>query len=42
MGTTSKKYDIAIKKKAIDLYFKQGMGYKVIAKELDIGSATLN
>jgi transposase len=29
-------YDLAFKKKAIDLYFKEGMGYKTVAKELDV------
>lgn len=29
-------YDITFKKTAVDLYFKEGMGYKTVAKELGI------
>ena len=36
MDKIQKKYDLTIKKKAVDLYFKQGMGYKTVAKELGI------
>ncbi|GIM48389.1 hypothetical protein DNHGIG_39380 [Collibacillus ludicampi] len=36
MGKMRKTYDLAFKKKAVDLYMKEGMGYKTIAKELGI------
>ncbi|MDZ5474687.1 transposase [Bacillus sp. 31A1R] len=29
-------YDVAFKKKAVDLYFNVGMGYKTVAKELGV------
>ncbi|MCM3783920.1 transposase [Neobacillus mesonae] len=36
MGKIRKTYDIAFKKKAVDLYLKDGKGYKTVAKELGI------
>ena len=36
MGEIKKTYDLAFKKKAVDLYLKEEMGYKSVAKELDI------
>ncbi|MDM5439837.1 helix-turn-helix domain-containing protein [Bacillus hominis] len=36
MGKTKRTYDETFKKKAIDLYFKEGMGYTRIGKELGI------
>lgn len=36
MGKIRKTYDRSFKKKAVDMYLKEGMGYKRIAKELDI------
>ncbi|MCC3382301.1 hypothetical protein ACFQ5D_20960 [Paenibacillus farraposensis] len=37
MGKIRKTYDITFKKKAADLYLKDGMGYKTVAKEPGIG-----
>jgi transposase len=37
MGKIRETYDVKFKKKAVDLYLKEGMGYKTVAKELDIG-----
>jgi transposase len=36
MGKIRETYDITFKKKAVDLYLKEGMGYKTVAKELGI------
>jgi transposase len=36
MGKIRKTYDVKFKKKAVDLYKKEGMGYKSVAKELGI------
>ncbi|WP_416808843.1 transposase [Bacillus thuringiensis] len=36
MGKIRVTYDVEFKKKAIDLYLKEGMSYKNIAKELGI------
>ncbi|MGQ7872401.1 transposase [Bacillus sp. 1A] len=36
MGKIRVTYDIECKKKAVDLYLKEGMGYKTVAKELGI------
>ncbi|WP_435868785.1 transposase [Bacillus mycoides] len=36
MGKIRVTYDIEFKKKTIDLYLKEGMSYKTIAKELGI------
>ncbi|MED4907232.1 transposase [Brevibacillus centrosporus] len=36
MGKIRTTYDTAFKKKAVDLYLKDGMGYKSVAKELGI------
>ncbi|HDR8476810.1 transposase [Bacillus thuringiensis] len=36
MGKIKVTYDVEFKKKAIDLYLKEGMSYKNIAKELGI------
>ncbi|WP_082341189.1 transposase [Sporosarcina globispora] len=36
MGKTRQTYDAAFKKRAADLYLKEGMGYETVAKELDI------
>lgn len=38
MGKMRKTYDLAFKKKAVDMYLKEGMGYKTVARELDIHS----
>ncbi|MEC2938446.1 transposase, partial [Bacillus cereus] len=36
MGKIRVTYDIEFKKKAVNLYLKEGMGYKTVAKELGI------
>ncbi|NNU94243.1 helix-turn-helix domain-containing protein [Geobacillus sp. NFOSA3] len=36
MGKIRKTYDAKFKKKAVDLYWKEGMGYKTVSKELGI------
>lgn len=36
MGKIRKTYDLAFKKKAVELYFGEEMGYKSVAKELGI------
>ncbi|ASS90594.1 MAG: helix-turn-helix domain-containing protein [Bacillaceae bacterium] len=36
MGKIRKTYDAKFKKKAVDLYLKEGMGYKAVTKELGI------
>jgi transposase len=36
MGRIRKTYDAKFKKKAVDLYLKEGMGNKTVAKELGI------
>ncbi len=36
MGKIRQTYDLTFKKKAVDLYFKEGMGYKTVAKELGV------
>ncbi|MED4512559.1 helix-turn-helix domain-containing protein, partial [Bacillus cereus] len=36
MGKIRRTYDETFKKKAIDLYFKEGMGYTQIGKTLSI------
>lgn len=36
MGKIKRTFDAAFKKKAVDLYLKDGMGYKTVAKELGI------
>ncbi|GCD84080.1 hypothetical protein PTHTG4_31450 [Parageobacillus thermoglucosidasius] len=36
MGKIRKTYDAKFKKKAVDLYLKEGMGYETVAKELGI------
>lgn len=36
MGKARKTYDINFKKKVVDLHLKDGMGYNIIAKELNI------
>jgi transposase len=36
MGKIRKTYDAKFKKKAVDLYLEEGMGYKTVAKELGI------
>lgn len=36
MGEQLKTYDVAFKKKAVDLYLKKGMGYKTVGKELNV------
>jgi transposase len=36
MGKIRKTYDVKFKKKAVDLYLKEGMGYETVAKELGI------
>ncbi|PEB38339.1 helix-turn-helix domain-containing protein [Bacillus pseudomycoides] len=36
MGKIKRTYDETFKKKAIDLYFKEGMGHTKIGKELGI------
>lgn len=39
MGKIRKTYDVKFKKKAVDLYLKEGMGYKTVAKELGISDS---
>lgn len=36
MGKNRATYDVVFKKKAVDLYLKESMGYKTVAKELGI------
>ncbi|WP_316572954.1 transposase [Neobacillus sp. YIM B06451] len=36
MGKTRETYDIQFKKRAVDLYLKEGMGYKTVAREMGI------
>lgn len=36
MGKIRKTYDAKFKKKAVDLYLKEGLGYETVAKELGI------
>ncbi|WP_243385064.1 transposase [Bacillus kexueae] len=36
MGKIRKTYDVKFKKKAVDLYLKEGIGYVTVAKELGI------
>lgn len=36
MGKIRKTYDTTFKKKAVDLYLKEGMGYERVGKELGI------
>ncbi|QWI72913.1 helix-turn-helix domain-containing protein (plasmid) [Bacillus mycoides] len=36
MGKIKKTYDVFFKKKAVDLYLKEGMTYKKVAKKLGI------
>ncbi|PUA40832.1 transposase [Paenibacillus elgii] len=36
MGEINKTYSVEFKQKAVNMYLKQGMGYKSIAKELGI------
>jgi transposase len=39
MGKIRKTYDVTFKKKAVDLYLKEGMGSKTVAKELGISDS---
>ncbi|SFQ51588.1 helix-turn-helix domain-containing protein, partial [Priestia endophytica] len=41
MGKTNRTYDLKTKRKAVDLYLKEEMGYKTIAKELEIDVAII-
>lgn len=36
MGKIRETYDVTFKKKAVDLYLKEGMGFKTVAKEFGI------
>ena|ERR1700730_9769575 len=36
MGKIKVTYDVQFKKKAVDMYLKDGMGYKIVGKELGI------
>ncbi|TKD71904.1 transposase [Pseudalkalibacillus hwajinpoensis] len=36
MGKIRKTYDVPFKKKAVDMYLKEGMGYKTVGRELEI------
>ena len=36
MCKINKTYDIQFKKKAVDMYLKEGMGYKTVGRELEI------
>ncbi|MBG9944398.1 transposase [Brevibacillus formosus] len=36
MGKIRRTFDAAFKKKEVDLYLRDGMGYKTVAKELGI------
>jgi len=36
MGTNRRTYDVTFKKKAVDMYEKEGMGYNTVAKKLGI------
>ena len=41
MGKNRQTYDVAFKKKVVDLYLKDGMGYNTVAKEVGISSSVL-
>jgi transposase len=41
MGKIRKTYDKSFKKRAVDLHLKEGMGYKTVAKELEIDHSTV-
>ncbi|WP_141540302.1 transposase [Bacillus cereus] len=41
MGKIRVTYDIKFKKKAVDLYLKEGMGYKMVTKELGINHSVI-
>jgi transposase len=42
MGQIRKTYDAKFKKKAVDLYLKEVMGYKAVAKELGISHSMVS
>ncbi len=42
MGKIRKTYDAKFKKKAVDLYLKEGMGYKTVVKELGISHSMVH
>ncbi|MGZ9870377.1 transposase [Priestia endophytica] len=41
MGKTNRTYDLKTKRKAVDLYLKEEMEYKTIAKKLEIDVAII-
>lgn len=41
MGKIRQTYDVAFKKKVVDLYLKDGMGYDMVAKEVGISSSVV-
>ncbi|MFA4132614.1 MULTISPECIES: transposase [unclassified Brevibacillus] len=41
MGKIRRTFDAAFKKKAVDLYLRDGMGYKTVAKELGIETSVV-
>ncbi|MCF2720207.1 MULTISPECIES: transposase [unclassified Paenibacillus] len=36
MGEIRKTYDVSFKNKTVDLYLKKGIGYKTVAREMEI------
>jgi transposase len=41
MGKIRKTYDVTYKKKAVELYLKDGMGYDMVAEKLGISSSVI-
>jgi transposase len=39
MGKMRKTYDVTFKKRAVDLYLKEGMGYERVGRELGIDNS---
>ncbi|KAF6630734.1 transposase [Paenibacillus sp. EKM208P] len=39
MGEIRKTYDVSFKKKTVDLYLKKGIGYKNVAREMEIDAS---
>lgn len=39
MGVIRKTYDVSFKKKTVDLYLNKGIGYKNVAREMEIDAS---
>ncbi|MDY7989738.1 transposase [Paenibacillus polymyxa] len=39
MGEIRKTYDVSFKNKTVDLYLKKGIGYKTVAREMEIDAS---